>query len=104
MASDSLHYIVQELIADDSDPDACLYREVETRYATREALCRDLIDGQYSDVVRIMAFDPKQADVSAEIAQEISNLAWKEGSRLPLDIIEFCEEAGVIVPEIERKR
>lgn len=97
----NLHYLVVESSCLGSeDPLAGVYRETDTQYVDRATLIRDLIDGQYDEPVRIVAFDPELADVSAEIAKAVSDLAWSESKKLPEGVIEFCEDCGVIVPEI----
>lgn len=97
----NLHYLVVETSNQMSeDPMAGVYRETDTQYVDRATLIRDLIDGQYDEPVRIVAFDPQTADVSAEIAKAVSDLAWTESKKLSEGVIDFCEDWGVVVPEI----
>ena len=97
----NLHYLVVESSLQRSeDPLAGVYRETDTQYVDRATLIRDLIDGQYDDPIRIVAFDPEAADVSAEIAKAVSDLAWSESKKLSEGVTDFCEDWGVIVPEI----
>jgi len=70
------------IIPDDADPDIYLvlddfgqlgraWRETDERAADRDALIRDLLDGQYRDPVRIVAFNTVEGwsrDLTEEIA------------------------------------
>lgn len=99
--SKHLHYLVVEssTLSFASEVGG-VYRETDAIYASRETLIRDIIDGQYEDPIRVVAFDPSACDVSEDIAKAVSDQAWSEGRKLPDEVIDFCEDQGITVPEI----
>jgi len=76
------------IVLDDFDRLGRAWREMPEEQTERETLLRDLLSGQFSDPVRIIAFNTERQwseDVSAEIAAEL---------------IEMSE--GLIPPHLER--
>jgi len=62
------------LVLDDFGRTGCCWRETEVDGADRETLIRDLLDGQYSHPVRIVAFNSAEGwsrDVTVDIADEL---------------------------------
>jgi len=62
------------LVLDDFGRAGCCWRETEVENADRETLIRDLLDGQYSHPVRIVAFNSAEGwsrDVTVDIADEL---------------------------------
>lgn len=88
------------IVVSDFGSAGCAYNETDERYTDRETLVRDLIDAQFTTPIRVVAFDPKECDVSAEIARDVVERAWTENVDLTDDVIDFCEDHGVDVPEI----
>lgn len=80
------------------------YLETDERLADRNTTIINLIEGQSDRPLRIVAFDAKACDVSADIAQEIIDRAWTMDVDLPPAVINFCERHGAEVPEIIRER
>jgi hypothetical protein len=62
------------------------YRETSIEYADLETTISDLIGGQYSDPVRVVAFntaDHWSEDVSEDVAREIMRRIGLAGEKLP---------------------
>ena len=72
-----------------------IYRETEIEKADLETIIVDLISGQFSDPVRIVAFNTPEhwsEDVSEYVAFEIQTRCDTEGNRIPEHIRNFVEE------------
>lgn len=71
------------------------WREAGEERTDRKAVLADLIDGQYSNPVRVVAFNTaehRSSDVSREIADELAlRLA---GQEVPLSLEGFLERDG----------
>src|SRR5689334_18528186 len=62
------------LVLDDFGHMGCSWRETDAQSSDREALIRDLVEGQYRHPVRIVAFNTAEGwsrDVTADIASEL---------------------------------
>lgn len=62
------------LVLEDFGHIGCSWRETDAQSAEREALIRDLVEGQYRHPVRIVAFNSSEGwcrDVTVEIAEEL---------------------------------
>ena len=95
------------IIPDDADPDIYLvlddfgklgraWRETDERAADRDALIRDLLDGQYRNPVRIAAFDTTEGwsrDVTEEIAVALHERCADAGA-VPQSLQQFLERHG----------
>jgi hypothetical protein len=71
----------------------CSWRETDADSADRQTLIRDLLDGQYSTPVRIIAFNTAQGwsrDVTVEIADELRR-RYVEFGEVPDSVLEFME-------------
>jgi hypothetical protein len=71
-----------------------VYRETEIERADLEAVISDLMTGQFSNPVRVVAFNTLEhwsKDVSPEIAQEIQTRCDIEGNDVPEHIRDFVE-------------
>jgi hypothetical protein len=71
-----------------------VYRETEIERADLEAVISDLMTGQFSNPVRVVAFNTLEhwsKDVSLEIAQEIQTRCDIEGNDVPEHIRDFVE-------------
>ena len=95
------------IIPDDADRDIYLvlddfgrlgraWRETDARAADRDALIRDLLDGQYRNPVRIAAFDTTEGwsrDVTEEIAVALHERCADAGA-VPQSLQQFLELHG----------
>ena len=95
------------IIPDDADRDIYLVlddfgqlgrarRETGERAADRDALIRDLLDGQYRNPVRIAAFDTTEGwsrDVTEEIAVALHERCADAGA-VPQSLQHFLEQHG----------
>jgi len=73
------------LVLDDFGKIGRVYREVDEEKADKATVIRWLIDGQYENPVRIVAFNTSEGwsrDVSGDIAREIKD--WSERKLEPL--------------------
>jgi hypothetical protein len=71
-----------------------VYRETEIERADLEAVISDLITGQFSNPVRVVAFNTLEhwaKDVSTDIAEEIRTRCDIEGNDVPEHIRDFVE-------------
>jgi hypothetical protein len=70
------------------------YRETEIERADLEAVISDLMTGQFSNPVRVVAFNTLEhwaKDVSADIAEEIQTRCDIDGVEVPEHIRDFVE-------------
>jgi hypothetical protein len=71
-------------------------REIEVERTDMEAAICDLMQGQFNDPVRVVAFNTLEhwaKDVSAEIAFEIQSRCDMDGNDLPEHIKEFVKSS-----------
>ena len=81
------------LVLDDFGPIGCSWRETDADNADRATLIRDLVEGQYSHPVRIVAFNTAEGwsrDVTIDIADELRR-RYVEYGEVPNSILEFIE-------------
>jgi hypothetical protein len=82
------------LVLDDfGGPIGCFWRETDADSADRETLIRDLVDGQYGNPVRIVAFNTSEGwsrDVTMDIADELRR-RYVEFGEVPDSILEFLD-------------
>jgi hypothetical protein len=74
----------------------CSWRETDVESADRDTLIRDLVDGQYSDPVRIVSFNVAGGwcrDVTMDIADELRR-RYVEFDEVPDSILDFLEANG----------
>jgi hypothetical protein len=82
------------LVVDSFGVHGSVYRETEIERADPEAVISDLMTGQYSNPVRVVAFNTLEhwsSDVSGDIAQEIQTRCDIEGNDVPEHIRDFVE-------------
>ena len=80
-------------------------RETQTERADLDALIAELLAGQFSAPVRIMAFNTLEhwsKDISGEVAEEIRILCDIEGISVPEHINDFVERYVVRAPQPAR--
>ena len=71
----------------------CSWRETDADSADRETLIRDLVEGQYSHPVRIVAFNTSEGwsrDVTMDIADELRR-RYDEFGEVPDSILDFLD-------------
>ena len=81
------------LVLDDYGPLGCAWRETEVDKADRETLIRDLVEGQYSQPARIVAFNTAEGwcrDVTMDIADELHR-RYVDFGEVPDSILDFME-------------
>ena len=82
------------LVLDDFGNLGRAYREVDEDKADRKTLIRWLMEGQYNDPVRIVAFNTAEGwsrDVTEDIAREIKEHCERTGDELSPGLQEFIE-------------
>jgi hypothetical protein len=85
------------LVLDDFGPMGCAWRETNLEDTSLEAVIEDLLEGQYSNPVRIIRFNLAKGwvrDVSDEIANKLSQRCADRGSELPYSLHQFVEQAA----------
>jgi hypothetical protein len=81
------------LVLDDFGRLGCSWRETDAQSTDRKTLIRDLVDGQYHNPVRIVAFNTAEGwsrDVTVEIADELRR-RYVEFGEVPDAILDFME-------------
>jgi hypothetical protein len=81
------------LVLDDFGRIGCSWRETDVESADRESLIRDLVDGQYSKPMRIVAFNTTEGwarDVTMDIADELRR-RYPEFGEVPDSVLRFME-------------
>jgi hypothetical protein len=81
------------LVLDDFGRIGCSWRETDVESADRESLIRDLVDGQYSKPMRIVAFNTTEGwarDVTVDIADELRR-RYPEFGEVPDSVLHFME-------------
>jgi hypothetical protein len=85
------------LVLDDFGRMGCAWRETNVEDTGLEAVIQDLLEGQYSNPVRVIGFNLSEGwvrDVSEEIARRLRQHCAHEGSELPESLYQFVEEAA----------
>jgi len=80
------------------------WRETDEEDTDREAVLRDLLSGQYNSPVRIVAFNTQEGwsrDVSADLADELTQRCADEGRDVPASIETFVERHGELRPNVQ---
>jgi hypothetical protein len=82
------------LVVDDSGRLGRSYRETDVERADLESVISDLMSGEYSDPVRVVAFNTAEhwaEDASEDIAREIQRRVDLAGHELPSSIESFVD-------------
>ena len=75
----------------------CAWRETNVEDTDLEAVINDLLEGQYSNPVRVIAFNLSEGwvrDVSEAIAQKLRERCAEENRELPDSLQQFVEQAA----------
>ena len=81
------------LVPEDFGGLGCSWRETNTESVDRETLIRDLVDGEYTHPVRIVAFNTAEGwsrDVTVDIADELRR-RYVEFGEVPESILDFMD-------------
>jgi hypothetical protein len=82
------------LVLDDFGKLGRSYRETDEEAANKETIIRNLIEGQYNDPVRIVAFNTAEGwarDVTEDIAREIKDRLERSNDELSPGLRDFIE-------------
>jgi hypothetical protein len=82
------------LVVDDFGRNGRVYRETDVETADLETVIIDLLDGQYKDPARVVAFNTFEGwsqDVSEDIAQELRRRCDLQSRDVPSSIQDFVE-------------
>ena len=82
------------LVVDNLGPLGSVFRETEIERADSETVIADLLSGQFSDPVRVVAFNTLEhwsEDFSNEIAGEIQTRCDIAGDRVPDHLQDFVQ-------------
>ena len=85
------------LVLDDFGRMGCAWRETNVEDTGLEAVIQDLLEGQYSNPVRVIGFNVSEGwvrDVSEEIARKLRQHCADEGSELPESLHQFVEQGA----------
>jgi len=81
------------LVLEDFGRLGCAWRETDADDADRETLIRDLVEGQYSHPVRIVAFNTAEGwarDVTMDVVDELRR-RYAQFGEVPGPILDFME-------------
>jgi|SRR4051794_8263458 hypothetical protein len=82
------------LVLDDFGKIGRAYREVDEGEADRATVIRRLIEGQYSNPVRIVCFNTSEGwsrDVTEDVAREIKEWSERKGEELSTGLRDFID-------------
>jgi hypothetical protein len=82
------------LVLEDFGPLGRAWRETDDSETDRATLIRDMLDGQYENPVRIVAFNTAEGwsrDASEDIANDLQE-AWSNRRDIPASVEEFIQE------------
>ena len=85
------------LVLDDFGWMGCAWRETNVEDTDLEGVISDLLEGQYSNPVRVVGFNLSEGwvrDVSEEIAQKLRERCADEHHELPDLLHQFVEQAA----------
>jgi hypothetical protein len=85
------------LVLDDFGRMGCAWRETNAQDTEIEAVLDDLLEGQYSNPVRVICFNLPEGwvrDVSEEIARKLHQRCTDEGRELPDSLLELVKQTA----------
>ncbi len=83
------------LVVDDFGRNGRVYREADVETADLETVIIDLLDGQYRNPIKVVAFNTAEGwsqDVSEDVAQELRRRCDLQLRDVPSNIQKFVEE------------
>jgi len=90
----SFRALIEILILDDFGRLGCAWRETNVEDTELESVINDLLDGQYSNPVRVVGFNTAEGwsrDVSEDVARELRQRCADQDRELPDFLHEFVE-------------
>lgn len=96
--------VAVHIVLDDFGKAGRAYRETDEAQASLETVIDDLLTGQYSNPVRVVAFNTSEGwsrDVSEDVAREVVRRAVEQGRALAASSRQFVENL-VDADELER--
>jgi hypothetical protein len=85
------------LVLDDFGRMGCAWRETNVEDTDLEAVIEDLLEGQYSNPVRVIGFNLSEGwirDVSEEIARKLRQRCADQGRELPYSLYQLIEQTA----------
>ena len=82
------------LVLEDFGPLGRAWRETDDGSTDRATLIRDLLDGEYENPIRIVAFNTAEGwsrDVTEDIANDLQDV-WSDRLGMPTPVEEFIQE------------
>jgi hypothetical protein len=82
------------LVLDDLGRSGWVWREADVGSTDLETVIQDLLEGQYSNPVRVIGFNPEEGwsqDVSEHVAQELRRRSDLQLTDVPSSIQDFVE-------------
>jgi hypothetical protein len=82
------------LVVDDLGRNGRVYRETDVEAADLETLILDLLEGQYKNPVRVVAFNTAEGwsqDVSTDVAQELRRRCDLQMRDVPSNLEDFAQ-------------
>jgi hypothetical protein len=82
------------LVLDDLGRSGWVWREADVESTDLETVIQDLLEGQYSNPVRVIGFNPAEGwsqDVSEHVAQELRRRSDLQLTDVPSSIQDFVE-------------
>jgi hypothetical protein len=101
------------IVPGDEDRDVCLvvsdfggrlgraWCETDVEATDLETVIQDLLDGQYSNPVRVVAFNTAEGwsrDISADVAEELRRRCELQMREIPSNILDFIERYETASP------
>jgi hypothetical protein len=89
------------LVVDDFGPRGRTCCETDVEATDLETVIQDLLDGQYSNPVRVVSFNTAEGwsrDISADIADELRRRCDLQMLDIPSNILDFIERYEVASP------
>jgi hypothetical protein len=84
------------LVLDDFGRMGCAWRETNVEDTDLEAIINDLLEGQYSNPVRVISFNLSEGwvrDVSEQVARKVRERCADEHRELPVSLYQLVEQA-----------
>jgi hypothetical protein len=91
------------IVVDDFDRNGRAYRETDVETADLEAAILGLLEGEYSNPVRVVAFNTFEGwsqDVSTDIAQELRRRCDLQLRDVPSNIQDFVERHDAVEQQL----
>jgi hypothetical protein len=94
LVPDGQHNVTVHIVLDDFGKLGRSYREIDEARADRHSLVNDMLGGQFTRPMRIVAFNTAEGwarDVSEDVARDVVEQARRGGRLLPESVRNFVE-------------